>query len=163
VPGAAPDNKFLRVPIKTFYVTQSFSPVIWLGFVVCGTPWSRGWVAGVIHVLRTFPLLVRRSVQNLVEIGLAVRAWKRDTGRYIYMFYIYRRVTFDYFFILGKFFKNLIDPTLILANPALTGVNLLTCPILTQINIFCSNEPLLVILNIIWVLLTQSGLFLPST
>jgi len=34
-------------------------------------------------VLRTFPEMVWRSVQNLVEIGQAVRASKRDTGTFI--------------------------------------------------------------------------------
>jgi len=51
-----------------------FSPVTNLGFGVWGTPGSRDQVGGVILVLRTFPELVGRSVQNLVEIGLAVRA-----------------------------------------------------------------------------------------
>jgi len=32
----------------------------------------RRWVGGVILVLRTFPELAERSVQNLVEIGQAV-------------------------------------------------------------------------------------------
>jgi len=45
-----------------------------LGFEVWGTPGSGGWVGGVMLVLRTFPELVGRFVQNLVEIGLAVRA-----------------------------------------------------------------------------------------
>jgi len=40
-----------------------FSPVTHLGF--------RVW--GVMLMLTTFPELVRRSLQNLVEIGLAVR------------------------------------------------------------------------------------------
>jgi len=44
------------------------------GFRVWGTPGSRGQVGGVILVLRTFPELVGRSVHNLVEIGVAVRA-----------------------------------------------------------------------------------------
>jgi len=38
-----------------------------LGFGVWGTPGSRGWVGGVMLVLRTFPELVGRSVQNLVR------------------------------------------------------------------------------------------------
>jgi len=42
------------------------------GFRVWGTPGSRGRVGGVMLVLRTFPELVGRSVQNLVEIGPAV-------------------------------------------------------------------------------------------
>jgi len=37
-----------------------------------GVPWGR--VGAVMLVLRTIPGLVGRSVQNLVEIGLAVRA-----------------------------------------------------------------------------------------
>jgi len=44
-------------------------------------------------VLRTFPELVGRSEQNLVEIGTAVRACKGDIGRYIGTnshFYIYK-------------------------------------------------------------------------
>jgi len=45
-----------------------------MGFGVWGTPGSRGRVCGVMLVLRTFPELVGRSVQNLVEIGPAVRA-----------------------------------------------------------------------------------------
>jgi len=40
-------------------------------------------------VLRTFPELVGRSVQNLVEIGPAVRALKGYLGTYSH-FYIYR-------------------------------------------------------------------------
>jgi len=48
------------------------SPVrpIWV-FEFGATPGSRCWVARVMLVLRTFPELVGRSVQNLVEIGLA--------------------------------------------------------------------------------------------
>jgi len=61
-----------------------------LGFEVWGTPGSRGRVCGVMLVLRTFPELVGRSAQNLVEIGPAVRAWKRDIGTNSH-FYIYRR------------------------------------------------------------------------
>jgi len=45
-----------------------------LGFGVWGTPGSRGQVCGVMLVLRTFPELVGRYVQNLAEIGLVVRA-----------------------------------------------------------------------------------------
>jgi len=45
-----------------------------LGFGVWGTLGSRGWVGRVMLVLRTFPELAGRSVQNLVEIGQAVRA-----------------------------------------------------------------------------------------
>jgi len=45
-----------------------------LGFGVWDTLGSRARVCRVMLVLRTFPELVGRSVQNLVEIGLAVRA-----------------------------------------------------------------------------------------
>jgi len=44
-------------------------------------------------VLRTLPELAGSSVQNLVEIGPAVRAQKGDLGRYIGInshFYMYR-------------------------------------------------------------------------
>jgi len=51
-----------------------FSHVTHLDFEVWGTPGSRGQVGRVMLVLRTFPELVGRSVQNLVEIGLAVCA-----------------------------------------------------------------------------------------
>jgi len=57
--------------------------MIYLGFGVWGTPGPRGWVGGVILVLRIFPELVWRSAQNLVEIGPAVHMQKRDTDRYI--------------------------------------------------------------------------------
>jgi len=73
----------IKSPTWTFYVTQSFSPVICLGFELWGTLGSRGSVGGVILAFRTFSELVLRSVQNLVEICLAVRLWKRDLGRYI--------------------------------------------------------------------------------
>jgi len=66
-----------------FMLHKVFSPVIRLGFRVLGTLGSKGWVGRVMLVLRTFPELVGRSVQNLVEIGPAVRAWKGDTGMYI--------------------------------------------------------------------------------
>jgi len=48
-----------------------------LGFRVWGIPGSGGQVGGVMLVLRTFPELVGRSVQNLVEIGPAVWGVKR--------------------------------------------------------------------------------------
>jgi len=51
---------------------------IYLDFRVWGTG---GWVVGIKLVLRVFPELVGRSVQNLVEFGVAVQ--KRDTGTYI--------------------------------------------------------------------------------
>jgi len=51
-----------------------FFPMTRLGFGVWGTPGSWDWVGGVMLVLRTFPELVGRSVQNLVEIGPAVQA-----------------------------------------------------------------------------------------
>jgi len=50
--------------------------VICLGFAVWVTPWSGGWFGVVILVLRTFPELAERSVQNLVEIDPVVRTWK---------------------------------------------------------------------------------------
>jgi len=68
-PSAARDKNFKGLPIRTFYVTQSFFSVTYLG--------------QVILVLRTFPELVGISMQNMVEIGLAVCAWKRVTGIYI--------------------------------------------------------------------------------
>jgi len=55
-----------------FLYIKVFSPVICLGFGVWGTPGSGGQVGGVKLVLRNFPKLVCRSVQNLVEIGPAV-------------------------------------------------------------------------------------------
>jgi len=48
-----------------------------------------GKVGGVILVLRNFLELVWRSEQNLVEIGLAVHARKRDVGIKS-IFYVYR-------------------------------------------------------------------------
>jgi len=51
-----------------------FSPVTRLDFRVWGIPGSEGRVGGFMLVLRTFPELVGRSVQNLVEIGPAVCA-----------------------------------------------------------------------------------------
>jgi len=42
-----------------------FSPVICLCFLVWGTPGSGGQISGVMLVLRTFPELVGKSVQNL--------------------------------------------------------------------------------------------------
>jgi len=39
-----------------------------LGFGVWGTPLSWGQVGGVMLVLRSFPQLAGRSVENLVEI-----------------------------------------------------------------------------------------------
>jgi len=63
-PGAA-QEKFdeLTSPIWTFTLHKVFSPVTRLA-----------WVGGIMLVLRTFPKLVGRSKQNLVEIGTAVRA-----------------------------------------------------------------------------------------
>jgi len=51
-----------------------FTPLTCLGFGVWGTLGSRGRVGGVMLVLRTFPELLGRSMQNLVEIGPAVWA-----------------------------------------------------------------------------------------
>jgi len=70
----------LRHPCGHFTLHKVFSPVTPLGFRVWGTPGSRGWVGGVMLVLRIFTELVWRSVQNLVEIGLVARAWKGDIG-----------------------------------------------------------------------------------
>jgi len=53
-----------------------------LGFGVWGTPGSGGRVGRVRLVLRTFLKLVWRSVQNLVEIGVAGLQVKRG-HRYI--------------------------------------------------------------------------------
>jgi len=47
------------------------------GFGVWGTPGYRGQVGGVMLGLGTFSELVGRSVQNLVEIGPAIRDVKR--------------------------------------------------------------------------------------
>jgi len=71
-PGAGRE-KFneIKSPIWTFYVTQSFLSS-GLGFEVWGTPESGARVGGIIIVLRTFPELVGRFVQNLVEVGPAV-------------------------------------------------------------------------------------------
>jgi len=85
----------IKLPIWTFFVKQSFSPMIslgvgvWgtpgsgsqqsfspmisLGVGVWGTPGSGSQVGRVIFVLRTFPEMVWRSVQNLLEIGPAAR------------------------------------------------------------------------------------------
>jgi len=66
-PGAA------REIFNANFVKQSFfSSDICLGFGAQGTPGSGVQVGRVILVLRTFPELVWRSVQNLVEIGAAV-------------------------------------------------------------------------------------------
>jgi len=62
----------LRHPSGHFTLHKVFSPMTHLGFGVLGTPGSRVRVGGVMLLLRTFPELVGRSVQNLVEIGLAV-------------------------------------------------------------------------------------------
>jgi len=67
-------------------IKQVFSPVICLGFGVWGPPMSGGRFGGVILVLRTS--LSWWSEQNLVEIGTAVCAWKKDTGTNC-LFYMY--------------------------------------------------------------------------
>jgi len=48
-----------------------FSPATRVDFGVWGTLGSRGQVGWVMLVLRTFPELAGRSVQNLVDIGTA--------------------------------------------------------------------------------------------
>jgi len=63
-----------------FRLHKVFSPMTSLHFRVWGAQGFRGWVGGVMLVLGTFPELVGRSVQNLVEIGLAVRMWKGYIG-----------------------------------------------------------------------------------
>jgi len=69
------DKKNLRVPIQILYLTQSFFSRDLFWFWSLGYPGVRsgGWVGGVILVLRIFPELLGRPVQNLVEIGLVVR------------------------------------------------------------------------------------------
>jgi len=54
--------KRIEALIWTFFLTQSFSPVICLGFGVWVTPGAGGWVSRVILVLKTFLELVQRSV-----------------------------------------------------------------------------------------------------
>jgi len=78
----------MKVPIWTFSVTH-------LSLGVWGNPGSRGWVWGVMLVLRTFPELMGRSVEILVEIGPAVRAWKVDIGTNSH-FYIYRLIQMSF-------------------------------------------------------------------
>jgi len=56
--------------VKVITVRNSSPESIGLGFRVWEVP--RGQVGGVKLVLRTFPKLVGRSAQNLVEIGPAV-------------------------------------------------------------------------------------------
>jgi len=68
-PGAS-QEKF-----NPFFVKQSFSPLICLCFRVWGTLGSGDRFDRVKLVLRTFPESEGRSVQNLMEIGGAVRAW----------------------------------------------------------------------------------------
>jgi len=60
----------LRHPSGHFTLHKDFSPMTHLGY-------PEGRVGGVMLVLRTLPEMVGRSVQNLVEIGLAVRGVKR--------------------------------------------------------------------------------------
>jgi len=64
----------LRHPSGHFTLHKTLSPVIHLGFRVWGTQGSGSQVGRVMLVLRTFPELSGRSVQNLVEIGAPVRA-----------------------------------------------------------------------------------------
>jgi len=80
----------LRHPSGDFTLRKVFSPVTHLGFEVWGTQGAMGQVGGIILVLRTFPELVGRSVQNLVEIGLVVRALKGGIGTKV------QTVTFTY-------------------------------------------------------------------
>jgi len=64
----------LRHPSGHFLQSKVFSPVTPLDFGVWGISGSRGRVGRVMLVLRTFPELVGMSVQNFVQIGLAVHA-----------------------------------------------------------------------------------------
>jgi len=89
-------NQGLALPGKNlmhFLLSKGLSSVICLGFGVWGTQGSGGQVGRVIIVLRPFPELVWRSVQNLAEIDTVVCTWKGDTGTYIgtkSLFYTYR-------------------------------------------------------------------------
>jgi len=76
-----PGTKILRVPIRTFYVTQSFFSSDLFRFWRLGYPGSGDHVGGTILALRTFPQLVWRSEQNLVEIGTTAHG-HRYTHRY---------------------------------------------------------------------------------
>jgi len=84
-PGAA------REKFDELTLHKVFFPVTRLGFGVWGDPGSWGWAGGVMLVLRTFPELVGRSVQNLVEIGPVVRAWKGGIGTNSHL-YIYIKI-----------------------------------------------------------------------
>jgi len=67
-PGADGKNLMnLRHPSGHFRLHKVFFPVTHLGFGVWGTPGSRGWIGGVMLVLRTFHELLGRSLLNLVE------------------------------------------------------------------------------------------------
>jgi len=72
-------------PSGHFTLHKVFSPVTCLGFRVCGNPGS-SWQG---HACVKLPEFVGRSVQNLVEIGTAVWAWKGYIGKNSH-FYIYR-------------------------------------------------------------------------
>jgi len=63
----------LSHPSGHFTLHKVISPVNRLGFGVWVTLGSGVHVGWVRLVLRTFPALVGNSVQNLVEIGSAVR------------------------------------------------------------------------------------------
>jgi len=84
----------LHQPSGHFTLHKVFSPVTHLGFGVWGTPGSRVWVWGVMLALRTFPELVWRSVQNLVEIGPPVRACKGDIERHFYRYRLHDSMKF---------------------------------------------------------------------
>jgi len=62
--------------LRTFpeLVRKNYDLILSFFSCVCSTSGSGDQVGRVILVLRTFPELVGRAVQNLVEIGLAVRA-----------------------------------------------------------------------------------------
>jgi len=76
-PGAAREKlNEIKSPNFTFFVKQSFFSGNLFRFWKLGYLRVRGlaWVGGLIDVKRTFPELVWRSLQNLVEMGLAVCA-----------------------------------------------------------------------------------------
>jgi len=75
----------LHHPSEHFTLHRVFSPVNYLVFGVWGTPGPRGHVGGVKLVLRTFPELAGRSMQNLVEIGPAVKRGHRFKPSLLYI------------------------------------------------------------------------------
>jgi len=72
-----------------------------LPWPIRGTPGSGSRVCGVVVVLRTFSKSVGRSVQNLVQIGLAVCTWKGDIGRYMLKIVLLNALNSRFFFIFA--------------------------------------------------------------